>query len=141
MYPLEPTTDGLYYGQQACFPGFPFGWDGGGAYINHGLPLPFVKAGIISAFATDGPVKRIYLDAHVNKGFSGGPVVFSPDDRKVLRVAGVVVGYPKRFQPVVDDHGNTVALAQENPGLVLAISIHHVVALIDANQIGFALPS
>ncbi len=141
VYPLEPTTDGLYYGQQACFLGFPFGWDGGGAYINHGLPLPFVKAGIISAFATDEPVKRIYLDAHVNKGFSGGPVVFLPDDQKVLRVAGVVVGYPKRFQPVVDNHGNTVALAQENPGLVLAISIHHVVALIDANQIGFALPS
>ena len=141
MHPLEPTTAGLVYGQQAYFLGFPFGWDAGGEHINHGLPLPFVKAGVISAW-TNGTVKRIYIDSHVNEGFSGGPVVFSPPgDQKVLRVAGVVVGYPKRFQPVVDEHGNTVALAQENPGLVLAIDISHVVALIDANPIGFALPS
>ena len=142
MHPLEPTTAGLVYGQQAYFLGFPFGWDAGGEHINHGLPLPFVKAGVISAW-TNGTVKRIYIDSHVNEGFSGGPVVFSPPgDQKVLRVAGVVVGYPKRFQPVVDEHGNTVALAaQENPGLVLAIDISHVVALIDANPIGFALPT
>ena len=141
MHPLEPTTAGLVYGQQAYFLGFPFGWDAGGEHINHGLPLPFVKAGVISAW-TNGTVKRIYIDSHVNEGFSGGPVVFSPPgDQKVLRVAGVVVGYPKRFQPVVDEHENTVALAQENPGLVLAIDISHVVALIDANPIGFALPS
>ena len=141
MHQLEPTTAGLVYGQQAYFLGFPFGWDAGGEHINHGLPLPFVKAGVISAW-TNGTVKRIYIDSHVNEGFSGGPVVFSPPgDQKVLRVAGVVVGYPKRFQPVVDEHGNTVALAQDNPGLVLAIDISHVVALIDANPIGFALPT
>ena len=141
MHPLEPTTVGLVYGQQAYFLGFPFGWDAGGEHMNHGLPLPFVKAGVISAW-TNGTVKRIYIDSHVNEGFSGGPVVFSPPgDQKVLRVAGVVVGYPKRFQPVVDEHGNTVAHAQENPGIVLAISISHVVALIDANPIGFALPT
>ena len=140
-HPLELTTAGLLYGQQAYFLGFPFGWEAGGEHINHGLPLPFVKAGVISAW-TNGTVKRVYIDSHVNEGFSGGPMVFSlPGDQKVLRVAGVVVGYPKSFQPVVDEHGNTVALAQENPGLVLAIDISHVVALIDANPIGFALPS
>ena len=141
MHPLEPTAAALTYGQQAYFLGFPFGWDAGGEHINHGLPLPFVKAGVISAW-TDGTVKRIYIDSHVNEGFSGGPVVFSPPgDQKVLRVAGVVVGYPKRFQPVVDEHGNTVARVKENPGIVVAIGIKHVVALIEANPIGFALPA
>ena len=140
IHPLELTSDGIVYGQQAYFLGFPFGWDAGGENINHGLPLPFVKSGVISAWTSD-TVKRIYIDGHVNEGFSGGPVVFSPPgDQKVLHVAGVVVGYPRRFQPVVDDHGNPVARAQENPGLVLAIDIYHVVALIDANPIGFALP-
>ena len=141
--PLEPNAM-FTYGQQAYFLGFPFGWDSGGEHINNGLPLPFAKTGIISAFTIgDAPaVQKIYLDAHANEGFSGGPVVFSPlDDQKELRVAGVVVSYPIRFQPVVDDHGNTVAHAQENPGLVLAINISHVVSLIDANPIGFALPS
>ena len=139
---LEPSNM-FAYGQEAYFLGFPFGWDSGGERINNGRPLPFAKAGIISAFLSeDAPaVQKIYLDAHANEGFSGGPVVFSLlDNQKELCVAGVVVGYPKRFQPVVDDNGNTVAHAQENPGLVLAISISHVVALIDANPIGFALP-
>ena len=144
--PLEPSGPEarFSYGQEAYFLGFPFGWDSGGEHMNNGLPFPFVKAGIISAFTIgDAPVHKIYLDAHANEGFSGGPVVFSPLDgqKKGLHVAGVVVSYPKRFQPVVDDHGNTVAHAQENPGLVLAISFSHVVALIDANPIGFVLPS
>ena len=144
-HPLEPVGPNarFSYGQQAYFLGFPFGWDSGGEHVNtNDLPIPFAKTGIISAFTIgDVPVQKIYLDAHANEGFSGGPVVFSsPDDQKVLHVAGVVVSYPKRFQPVVDDHGNTVAHAQENPGLVLAISIFHVVALIDENPIGFVLP-
>ena len=137
---VEPTDVGLSYGRQAYFLGFPFGWDSGCEDINRGLPLPFVKAGIISALAF-GTVKKIYIDAHVNQGFSGGPVVFSPPNNQSLnRVAGVVVGYPKIFQTVVDDLGNTVGRAPENPGLVVAISIQHVVALVDANPIGFALP-
>ena len=140
-HPLEPTSAGLIYGQQAYFLGFPFGWDAGGENINHGLPVPFVKAGVISCWVTSDTVKEIYIDAHVNKGFSGGPVVFSSSGQKeVFRVAGVVSGYPRSFQPVVDGHGKTVARAQENPGFVRAIDISHVVALIDANPIGFALP-
>ena len=139
-HPLEPDDTGFAYGQQAYFLGFPFGWDSGGEHINNGLPLPFVKAGVISAFTVDGPIRKIYIDAHVNKGFSGGPLVFSPPGHQhTFQVAGVVVGYPKQFQPVVDDRGNQVAHAQENPGLVLAIGIRHVVALIDANPIGFVL--
>ena len=143
-HPLKPSEPkDFFYGQQVYFLGFPFGWDSGGEHINNGLPFPFVKTGIISAFTIgDAPVQKIYLDAHANKGFSGGPVVFSPlNDPKALRVAGVVANYPKRFQPVVDDQGNTVAHAQENPGIVVAIGIQHVVALIEANPIGFALPA
>ena len=143
MHPLEPSEPkDFFYGQQVYFLGFPFGWNSGGEDINHGWPLPFVKAGIISAMSFSTPVDRIYIDAHVNKGFSGGPLVFSPLGRQnVLHVAGVVVGYPKLFQPVVDDHGNPVARVKENPGIVVAIGIQHVVALIEANPIGFALPA
>ena len=143
MHPLEPSEPkDFVYGQQVYFLGFPFGWNSGGEDINHGWPLPFVKAGIISAMSFSTPVDRIYIDAHVNKGFSGGPLVFSPLGRQnVLHVAGVVVGYPKLFQPVVDDHGNPVARVKENPGIVVAIGIQHVVALIESNPIGFALPA
>ena len=75
---LEAAGSGsTYYGQQVYILGFPHGHDSGGAEINRGLPIPFVKSGVISAFAF-GDVKKIYIDTHANEGFSGGPVVFRP---------------------------------------------------------------
>ena len=59
----------------------------------------------------------------------------------MLHVTGVVVAYPKRFQPVVDAQGKHIGYARENPGLVLAVDIKHVVELIDANPVGFKLPA
>ena len=140
-HPLEADDEGMIYGQRAYFLGFPFGWTVGGEHVNLGLPLPFVKGGIISAFSIGGPVHRIYLDAHVNYGFSGGPVVFQRQEvQGDFRVAGVVAGYPRRLQPVIDEQGNQIARTGENPGLVVAFGIRHALTLIDKNPIGFALP-
>ena len=140
-HPLKADGAGLIIGQQAYFLGFPFGLDSGGQEINRGLPIPFVKSGVISAFSF-GNSNKIYVDAHVNEGFSGGPLVFSPQGHpNVLHVTGVVVAYPTRSQPVVDAQGKHIGYARENPGLVLAIDIKHVVELIDANPVGFKLPA
>ncbi len=140
-HPLKADGAGLIIGQQAYFLGFPFGLDSGGQEINRGLPIPFVKSGVISAFSF-GNSNKIYVDAHVNEGFSGGPLVFSPQGHpNVLHVTGVVVAYPTRSQPVVDAQGKHIGYARENPGLVLAIAIKHVVELIDANPVGFKLPA
>lgn len=140
--PMEPDENDFFLGQQAYFLGYPFGWDTGGEEINRGVPLPFVKTGIFSAFTIGGQQHKIFIDAHVNHGFSGGPVVFHrPGAPQDFRVAGVVSGYPRRFQPVVDADGNVIARARENPGLVLAFGIRHVLALIRGNPIGFALPA
>ena len=143
--------DGLVYGQQVYFLGYPFGWDSGGQQINRGVPLPFVKGGIVSAMEV-GDVSRIFLDAHGNEGFSGGPVVFVPNGRPIgpntdFKVAGIVVNYPTPcIRPVVDRQGiPTVNEASEpigileNPGFVVTINIRHTVELIDANPIGFSL--
>ena len=124
--------------------------DAGGEKINRGLPLPFVKAGILSALVEFGDVSKIYLDAHANPGFSGGPVVFSPlgQPGTDLRVAGVVVHYPTPLSPIVDNKGETITdsegepiglYVQENPGIVVAIGIRHVSELIEANPVGFPL--
>ena len=146
---LAASQADLIYGQQVFFLGYPYGMDSAGEKINRGLPLPFVKAGIVSAFEF-GTVSKIYLDAHGNPGFSGGPVVFSPMGRSAtdFRVAGVVSSYPATLQPVVDQNrkpstdakGKPVWLyVQENPGIVVAIGIRHVIELIEANPIGFPL--
>ena len=148
--PLVASSADLAYGQSVSFLGYPFGWDVGGEQINRGVPLPFVKAGIVSAIKS-GDVSRIFLDAHGNKGFSGGPVVFVPNGRprNEWHVAGVVISYPTPLLPIVDRNGKPfpnpagepIGYVQENPGIVVAIGIRHAVELIDANPIGFQLPA
>ena len=149
--PLEASSEGLVYGQTASFLGFPFGWDSGAWEITGDFPLPFVKAGIVSAIPLGKPT-LIYIDGHGNKGFSGGPVVFVSNGRPAneLRVAGIVANYPtplrepivdKHGDAIVDDHNEPFAFFPENPGLVVAYDIRHAVELIDANPVGFVLPS
>ena len=141
VHPLEASEGGLYYGQQAYLLGFPYGYDSGGAEINRGLPIPFVKAGVVSALEF-GDVNRIYIDTHANEGFSGGPVVFHPQNKSnELRVAGVVTGYIQHPRTVRDGNGNCLASVGENTGIVVALGMKQVVELIDANPIGFKLPT
>ena len=116
-YALEATTDGLAYGQPVSFLGFPFGWKGGQTQLNDGYPFAFVKAGIVSAIPC---VRTIWIDAHGNPGFSGGPVVFKTrPDATDLRVAGIVVKAGL-------DPGT-----RENAGFVIAESIKSATDLID----------
>lgn len=152
LLPLEASTDGLTLGQQLYFLGFPFGWDGGSEYLSNGYPMGFVKSGVLSAIIPGNPTK-IYLDAHVNEGFSGGPVVFvagghPADQRTKFKLAGVVANFPTPIlRPVVtangdqvlDKNNNPIGI-RENPGFVVAIDIKHAVDLINQNPIGFPVP-
>ena len=146
---LETAPAGLFYGQQVYFLGFPFGWDSGAENINRDFPVPFVKAGIVSAFGFEEP-KRIYIDAHGNQGFSGGPVVFKEAGQRSneFKVAGVVANAPTPLPtPVVNERGEpieaegkAVAFFRENQGIVVAFDIRHATDMIDANPVGFDLP-
>ena len=145
---LEASSDGLIFGQKVYFLGFPFGWNSGSDSINRDFPLPFVKTGIVSAMLCNEP-SHIYIDAHGNEGFSGGPVVFVPDGQpqSVLRVAGIVAAAAiPLLKPVVDESrtpinadGHPIAYFAENQGLVVAFYIHHATDLIDANPIGLEI--
>jgi hypothetical protein len=148
-FPLHATTASLRYGQEVSILGYPFSWRVGGEAINRGVPLPFVKSGVVSAIEF-GDVNRIFLDVHGNQGFSGGPVLYAPDGEadNEIRVAGVVSFYPvPRLLPLVDRTGSTItdadgnpiAYVRENPGFVVAIAIRHAIDLIDANPIGYQL--
>ena len=157
---LIPSDRGLQFGHSVAFLGFPFAWRGGGEQFNRGFPLPLVKAGIISRMSF-GDMPTFYLDGHGNQGFSGGPVVFFPGEQpgNPLHVAGVVSHYPhapklppesppywpplvnREGKPVTDSTGEPIGYIRENPGIVAAIPIRYVVELIDANPIGFPLPT
>ena len=147
---LVASNAGLTYGQPVYFLGFPFGWNSGMENLNRELPVPFVKAGVVSAMIT-GDASHIYIDAHGNGGFSGGPVVFVPSGRpsNEFRVAGVVANAPlpliepvvdKSGRPLVDADGNPIAYFPQNQGLVVAYDIRHATDLIDANPVGLQLP-
>ena len=143
MHRLEASHEGLCHGQSVYFLGFPYGYDSGGGEINSGLPIPFAKSGIVSALGS-GVIGRIYIDAHANEGFSGGPVVCHPSSDPVepdeLRIAGVVTGSIHHTRTVTDHSGNQLATVGESGGIVVAVGIEKVVSLIDANPIGFKLP-
>ena len=127
-HPLS-ADDTFWIGQAVAFPGFPFGWNAGSEHMNHGFPIPFVKAGIISAMVP-GPPERIYIDAHGNPGFSGAPLMVSTRDRPIkLTVAGVVVDSPS--DPNTGQHA----------GFVGAVRIKRVLDLIESNPVGAPVPT
>ena len=149
LLPLSASTEGMAYGQEIYFLGFPFEWNSAGEEINRNFPLPFAKAGIVSAMPFGDP-SLIYIDAHGNPGFSGGPVAFREpgNPQSDFKVAGVVVNGPTPVRkPVIDERGSPLVLDDgggaylaENQGFVVAVNIKHALELIDSNPVGFTLP-
>ncbi|MCY3605322.1 MAG: serine protease [Gammaproteobacteria bacterium] len=147
--PLEASSKGMAFGQRAYFVGFPFGWTAGWEDLNRDFPVPFVKTGFLGALV-GGSESRLYLDGHGNRGFSGGPVVFVPQEQPggSLRVAGIVSHYPtplltplvdKLGDPIHDENQQPIGYFNENPGIVVAYEIRHATDLIDTNPIGLRL--
>lgn len=139
-FPLKPTTKGMVVSQQVYFLGFPFGLH---TRDNKGFTVPFIKSGIISAMDYSDPSQWIlYIDAHNNTGFSGGPIVFWHGQSNSFRVAGVVSGYRPGEQPVyreVHERDGTVSktavqgvFARENPGILIGHHIKHIVDAIES---------
>lgn len=129
-----PTSVEFLYGQGVFFLGYPFGWNSGGEKVNSGLPFPFIKSGIISGVHTVDGVNLIYVDGHVNSGFSGGPLILDGDRASIT---GVVCGYKYSRSPVLDDDDNQVGYFGENPGIFFCIGIKHVLEIIEKNPNGF----
>ena len=141
-YPL-PASEEIRLGESVCFVGYPFGWNGGGEEINRKIPIPLVKAGVVSAMQFDGSPSIMILDAQGNPGFSGGPVLFVPpgEDEVKLHVTGVVSSGRRLSQPVTDPENTLIGHVGEDLGFVFVISIECVLNLIGANSVGFQLPS
>lgn len=108
----------LTLGGAVAFLGFPFGWNMGLEDLNNGYPMPFVKAGIVSAIL-GSPIHTILIDAHGNRGFSGGPLIV--DEATTSKVVGIVCSAPP--DPETEEHA----------GFVMAIPFRYAIELIDAD--------
>lgn len=128
-HPLGTNDKGISLGQQVRFLGFPFAWryDDLGK-INNGWPIPIVKAGILSRLSSRND-RRLLVDAHGNKGFSGGPLVAEIGGNPT--VIGVVV--------IAVPNPDGVETIDEHAGFVLAEPINTVTNIIDSNPSGFRL--
>ena len=140
-FPTE--TNGIWYGDEMYFLGFPHGRE---ADIGANIPFAILKSAKVSA----GNLDYLLLDGHNNSGFSGGPVVYkktqliSPKEGGLsmrggpnpLLFAGVVSGYFE--EEVAGDliQTNVGVKSKVNSGMMLVYRIEHALALIQQNPIG-----
>ena len=168
-YPLEATMQGVRYGQDMYFAGFPYGLHTNAPALNGGYPVAFVKKAVMSGEITEESASQILLEGYNNPGFSGGPLVYRDLDRtaSVYKVAGVIKGFRADITPIfkqeeirpdqvtpddiakeriVRSHdGRTLRLNETgevvklNTDILVAYNISHALALIRKNPIGPAI--
>ena len=132
VYENINSTEGLIYGQDVYFVGFPYEYDCIlGMYPGGNMPIPFVKKACMSAILQDG-TGTILLDGINNPGFSGSPVCYKKvgPNEKNMRILGVVSGYRFKEQPVFDQHGSqTDFYVKENTGIIVVSDIKHAMEI------------
>jgi S1-C subfamily serine protease len=133
--PLPASADGLIYGQDVHFLGFPYTILPRYVFGEGGYPMPLVKRATVSAFDQE----LFLLDGHNNPGFSGGPVVFARQDGSGLNVAAVVSNFQAVDEPILRDGAKTDLVYEYNTGIIVAYNVDLATKLIRNNPVGCAM--
>jgi S1-C subfamily serine protease len=134
---LEPSSNGIIYGQDTFFLGFPYRlMDENSSQINRNFPIPLVKKATLSCITKDNTGSYLLLDGINNPGFSGGPVVFTEPNQRDFKVAAVISGYRFSEEPTYHQNQETQISVRANTGIIIAYSIENAVDLIKQNPIG-----
>ncbi len=129
--PIEVSSDGLIYGQDVFFLGFPYWFLGRIIFGDDGYPLPFVKKALVSSLD-----KSVFLlDGHNNPGFSGGPVVFTSPGTSQCKFAAVISGFQAVEEPILVSGQKTEFVYEDNTGIIISYTVNHAVELIASNPI------
>ena len=136
------------YGQAVRFLGYPFGLDFTPIPGVRTAPLPFIKAGILSALRpvpNEVGLLELFVDAAGNPGFSGGPLVLprrstAKGDSIAWHIAGVVTSGVTHRVPLKDVSGAVVGFVKVDAGILRVTSIDAVTRMIRANPAGYPLP-
>ena len=133
--PVDARSDGITYGQEVYFLGFPYRFLGNIIFTDEGFPLPFVKRATLSCFD-----ESVYLlDGHNNPGFSGGPVIFGKPGLPPTNIAAVISGYKFVPEPIFEGQAQTELTYKYNTGIIVSYKIEHAISVIRTNPIGFNL--
>src|SRR5579863_11771 len=137
--PLEASSAKLVWGQDVFFLGFPFGLHTS-VDMNEGFPIPLIKRAIMSgSIGEPGKEREVFLlDGHNNPGFSGGPVVFRPQNNSSIpfQVMGVVSAFWTEDGKVLFRGEPTELTSTLNSGIIVCPSIAQVTEMIAANPVG-----
>ncbi len=133
--PVESSSDGLAYGQDVYFVGFPYDFLGNVIFTESGYPCPFAKKAIVSCFDKD----VFLLDGHNNPGFSGSPVIFGKLGASATNIAAVISGYKFMPEPIYAGSTETPLTYKYNTGIIVTYRIEHAMSLIEANPIGLKI--
>ena len=130
-YLNENTINGITFGQDVYFLGFPYNYDDLlMCFPNSTTPVPFIKKACFSGLSGDG--RLLFLDGINNPGFSGGPVCFKDSKTNKYKIAGLVNSYRYNKNPVYSDSGIATNLyVEENTGIIYACSIQEALTIID----------
>jgi len=133
--PVLASSNGLAYGQEVFFLGFPYDILGNIVFTDQGYPLPLAKRATMSCFAGD----IFLLDGHNNPGFSGGPVLFSPRGGPPTNIGGVISGYRIEQERVYYGSEPTDLSFRYNTGIIISYKVEAALSLIEGNPIGALL--
>lgn len=134
---MEPTSNGITYGQDTFFLGFPYQLqDEMNGQINRNFPIPLVKKATLSCITKDDTGPYFLLDGINNPGFSGGPVVFTEPNKYDFKVAAIISGYKFNEEPTYHQNQETEISVRSNTGIIIAYNIVNAIELIDLNPIG-----
>ena len=141
-------TGTVGYGQVVRFLGYPLGLEFTHVPDVSQAPLPFIKAGILSALRSvpnEPGLQEFFVDAAGNPGFSGGPLVLprrstNKGKSTVWHIAGVVTSGVTHRVPLKDMSGADVGFVDVDAGILRATSIDAVKRMIRANPSGYLLP-
>ena len=137
VHKMEPNSDGIIYGQDTYFLGFPYRLqDEKGSQINRNFPIPLVKKATLSCITSDDTGKYFLLDGINNPGFSGGPVVFKEPNKQDFKVAAIISGYRFSEEPTYHKNQETPISVRANTGIIIAYTIENAIGLIKANPLG-----
>lgn len=99
---LPGTNEGLLFGQDVYYMGFPQALQHTVPYPELTIPMPVVRKGIIMA-QTEG---RFIVDSLALDGFSGSPMYYQRGLTGEWAIGGVITSYPlvEREVALIDDH-------------------------------------
>ena len=134
---MLPSSNGLTYGQDIYFLGFPYRLqDEQGSQLNRDFPIPLVKKGILSSITVDNTGKYLLLDGINNPGFSGGPVVFKEPGQNEYKVAAVISAFKSAEEPTYHQSKKTQISVRVNTGIIIAYNIENAIDIISKNPLG-----